>query len=43
MIVAQVVVVHLVSRSPRAFGVMGRVPFLTLQQMSLPFLVVLPL
>ena len=33
MIVAQVVVAHLVSRSLRAFGVESRVPFFTLHQM----------
>ena len=43
MIAAQVVVAHLVSRSLRAFGVVSRVPFFTLHQMWLPFLVVLPL
>ena len=31
--VAQEAVVNLVSRSPRAFGVMTRVPFFTRQQM----------
>ena len=43
MIVAQVVVVQLVSRSLQAFGVVSRIPFFTLQQMWLPFLEVLPL
>ena len=33
MIAAQMVVVHLVSRSLRAVGVVSRVPFFTLQQM----------
>ena len=33
MIAAQVVVAHLVSRCLRAFGVVSRAPFFTLQQM----------
>ena len=33
MIVEQVVVAHLVSRSLRAFGVVSRIPLFTLQQM----------
>ena len=33
MIVAQVVVVHLVSRSVRAFGVVSRFPLFTLYKM----------
>ena len=43
MIVAEVVVVQLVSRSLQAFGVVSRIPFFTLRQMWLPFLEVLPL
>ena len=43
MIVAQVVVAHLVSRSLRAFGVVSRVPFFTLHQMWFLFFVILPL
>ena len=42
MIAAQVVVAHLVSRSLSAFGVVSRVPFFTLHQMWLHFLLVLP-
>ena len=34
MIVAQVVVVHLVSRSLRAVGVVNRVPFFTLSNLT---------
>ena len=42
MIVPQIVVVHLVSRSLPVFGVVSRFLFFTLHQMWLPFLVVLP-
>ena len=41
MIVTQSVVVHLVSRTLRAFGVVRRVPFFTLHQMWLHFPVAL--